>query len=707
MAKDPVCGMYVDEKTAAYQYTLNGYTYYFCSENCLKRFAKPQVELKRLRETMMLSWILALPILGITIIYSYLGLRIFNLTTFQVDLLMMILATPVQFIGGWRFYKGTWSAIRNRMGNMDTEIALGTTVAWGFSVIATFFPSSISSLGGSRLVFFDTSSLIIALILTGNMLEHLMKARASAAVRKLMDIQPSTATVVKNGKESEVPIEEVVVGDAVVVKAGSRIPVDGVITGGHSSIDESMVTGESVPVDKGPGDGVIGGTINRSGLLYVKAAKVGQDTVLSNIIRLVEEAQAGRAPIQRFADRISSYFVPSVLGIAFISSLIWYFLIPSTSFGIAFPILVFITVVIIACPCALGIATPAALMVGTSKGAENGILIKGGENLEIAGKVNTVVFDKTGTLTIGKPVVTDVIDIKGDTLSLAASVESVSDHPLAKAIVNEALLRKAKLHRPASFQETAGMGVMGVVNGHNVSVGSPRQFKDLPASVSSSIDKLENEGKTVAIISSDNLIAGLIGLADRPKADAAKAVELLHKLKVETVMITGDNERVAAMIARELNIDRYMANVLPEGKSEIVKKLRAEGKVVAMVGDGINDAPALAAANIGIAIGSGTDVAVETAGIVLIKDNLINVPTAINLSRATLRKIKQNLMWAFGYNSALIPIGAGALIPVFGLNIYLFLPILAGLAMALSSTSVVTNSLFLRRFKPFNVVLGR
>ena len=692
MAKDPVCGMYVDEMSAELKADVRGVTYYFCSETCRSQFVAPEREMKRLRAFVVVSGALAVPILLLTYL-SVLPSGMRNYVLFALD-------TPVQLVVGWRFYRGTFDSIRNRMGNMDVLIALGTSAAWAYSTVVTFDPSLFPFSG----VYFDTSAVIITLILGGRYLEHVTKGRATAAVRKLADLQPTLARIVRNGVEEEVPIEKVEVGDMLVVRPGEKIPVDSVVVEGSSAVDESMITGESIPVEKRVGDEVIGATINRSGLLKARAEKVGQDTALSQIVRVGEEAQVGRAPIQRLADRIASYFVPVVVIAAVVAGLSWYFF---GHIGLDFATLAFVSVVVIACPCALGVATPAAQLVGSSKGAQNGVLIKGGEFLERAGKVNTVVFDKTGTLTVGKPSVTDVISAspsgQDELIRLAASIEKGSEHPLGEAILEEARRRGISVPDPANFQSVAGMGVTADVDGKAIAMGNRKLMADREVDTSPldlQLQKLETDGKTAMLVAVGGKLTGALAVADTVKPSAASMVSALKAMGIEVVMLTGDNSRTAAAMAKSIGIDRFIAEVLPRQKEEQIEKLQEEGKIVAMVGDGINDAPALARADVGIAIGSGTDIAKETGGVVLIKDDLRNVATAIRLSRRTLSKIKQNLFWAFAYNAALIPIAAGALVPFFGVQMYSYLPFLAAGAMAISSVTVVSNSLLLFRFKP-------
>ena len=692
MASDPICGMYVDEATAELKAEVRGVTYFFCSESCMHEFLAPEKELRKLKIEVLASALLSIPIL----LFTYVS----PLSAQSSDYVLFGLDTPIQLIVGWRFYRGVYDSIKSRMGNMDVLIALGTSAAWAYSTVVTFAPRFFPSSG----VYFDTSAIIITLILTGRYLEHVTKSRASAAVRKLVDIQPTVAhRIDANGAEVDVPIEQVEVGDALVVRPGEKIPVDAIIVEGRSAIDESMITGESIPAEKSVGDEVIGATINRSGLLKLKADKVGQDTTLSQIVKLVEEAQVGKAPIQRFADRIASYFVPIVIAAATIASLSWYFF---GHIGFGFSMLVFVSVVVISCPCALGIATPAALLVGASKGAQSGVLIKGGEYLELASKVDTVIFDKTGTLTVGKPSVTDIVPSgtlsPEELLRLAASVEKGSEHPLGQAIVNEAKSRSIGLSEPQDFEAVAGMGVKARVDGITVLLGNRRLITENGGDLSaaeSEISKLEGEGKTVMIVSLDGKVAGIVAVADTVKPSAKATVDALKGMGIQVVMLTGDNSRTATAISKKIGIDRFVAEVLPRKKEEEIASLQEEGRVVAMVGDGINDAPALAKADVGIAIGSGTDIAKETGGIVLIKDDLRNVATAIKLSRKTLAKIKQNLFWAFAYNVVLIPVAAGALVPAFGAHVYTVLPFLAAGAMAISSVTVLSNSLLLFRFR--------
>ena len=631
--------------------------------------------------------------------------------------LLWALATPVQFWAGWMFYRGMWGALKHKTANMFTLIAVGTSAAYFYSVAAILFPEFFATGGREASVYFDTAAIIIALILLGRFLEIRAKGQTSEAIKKLIGMQAKTAKVVRQGQELDIPIEEVVVGDIIIVRPGEKVPVDGIVKEGYSSIDESMVTGESMPVEKGVGNEVIGATINKTGSFRFEATKVGKDTALAQIIKLVEEAQGSKAPIQRLADIISAYFVPAVIAVATITFILWYFLGPAPA--LTYALLNFVTVLIIACPCALGLATPTAIMVGMGKGAENGVLIRSGEALETAHKINAIILDKTGTLTQGQPVVTDVISLPGfkeeELLRAAASAERGSEHPLGESIVNAAKEKNLTLTDATEFNAVPGHGIEATVNGQRLLLGNLKLMQDKGLSLDGLEEKaiqLSGEGKTPMFVGIDGKAAGIISVADTLKSNSKAAVSELHRLGLEVVMLTGDNQRTAEAIAKEVGIDRVLAEVLPEDKTKEVKKLQSEGKVVAMVGDGINDAPALAQANVGIAIGTGTDVAMETAEITLISGDLRGVVTAISLSKRTMRTIKQNLFWAFAYNVSLIPVAAGALYFVFGqtgvptglqffLGDYGFLnPILAAAAMAASSLTVVSNSLRLRRFRP-------
>jgi P-type Cu+ transporter len=631
--------------------------------------------------------------------------------------LLWALATPAQFWAGARFYRGMWGALKHRTADMNTLVATGTSAAYFYSVVAVLLPGIFQGIPGRINLYFDTSAAIISLILLGRYLEARAKGATSEAIKRLMNLQPKTATVIREGQQVEIPVDDVQVEDRILVRPGEKIPVDGRIVGGYSSVDESVITGESIPVEKKVGDEVIGASINQTGSFEFVATKVGKDTTFAQIIRLVEEAQGSKAPIQRLADVIASYFVPSVIGVAVVTFLLWYLVGPQPALTLAF--LNAIAVLVIACPCALGLATPTAIMVGTGKGAEHGILIRNGEALEKASQINTILMDKTGTLTRGEPQVTDIVVTPGYSqeyvLELASAAERGSEHPLASAIMRAAAERRLKSLNVTGFNAVPGHGVTAVVDGKEISLGNLRMMNEMKLSLNGleqEAERLWTRGRTVMFLGLDGSVVSIIGLADTLKPDVRKAVSVLHKMGIKVAMITGDNRRTAEAIAREAGIDEIRAEVLPEHKSEEVKKLQKEGRVVAMVGDGINDAPALAQADIGIAIGTGTDVAIETGSITLISGDLMGVATAIRLSRQTVRTIKENLFWAFGYNIILIPVAAGLLYLYFGhtgvpvglrfiLGDYGFLnPIIAAAAMAFSSISVVTNSLRLKRFKP-------
>lgn len=615
--------------------------------------------------------------------------------------IQLLLASPVQFWAGWTFYRATIPALKHRTANMDTLVAIGTSVAYLYSAFVTVFPKIVMNLGIEVMPYFDVATIVIGLILLGRYFEARAKGQTSEAIKKLIGMQAKTARVLVGGKEVDVPIEQVVIGSVIRVRPGEKIPVDGQILDGESSIDESMITGESIPVDKTKGDIVVGATINKSGTFTYKATKVGQDTMLAQIIKLVQEAQGSKAPIQRIADLISSYFVPIVIMLAIFTFAVWYVAGPAPS--LAYAMLNMVAVLIIACPCAMGLATPTAIMVGTGKGAEHGILIKDAESLEIAHKVNTIIFDKTGTLTQGKPEVTDIVTTdklseKG-VLLLAASLEKGSEHSLADAITKSAESKNMKLEKVSKFKAVSGFGVEGVVSEKQVFFGNRKLMDRERVDYKShlvQIEKLESDGKTVMLLSVGKKLVGLVAVADTVKESAKAGVEALKYKGIEVVMITGDNRRTAEAIAKKLGIDRVLAEILPDQKEAEVRKIQAEGKIVAMVGDGINDAPALAQANVGIAMGSGTDVAIEAADITLINRDLKSVAWAIDLSRKTMRTIRMNLFWAFGYNILLIPVAMGALYPFFHI---LLNPIFASAAMASSSISVVSNSLLLKRFR--------
>jgi Cu+-exporting ATPase len=706
----------------------------------LKEEAKRR-ELSRLKKLVFLSVIVSTFIFmgsfpeWFTPVFTFLSLSSFY-ELLKNPMVLLLLATPVQFWAGWGFYQATWSGLKNRTASMDTLIAIGTSAAYGFSVATTLFGTQLSKAGFPLIMYFDTSSVIITLILLGRYLEAKAKAHTGDAIKKLLHLQAKTARVLRSNssrpesasgriegppsdlkksrsfasydeyKEIDIPINQVIVGDIIRVRPGEKIPVDGTIIEGTSSIDESMVTGESIPVDKQSGDSVIGATMNKTGTFVFQATKVGSETMLSQIVKLVTEAQSSRAPIQRLADSVSGYFVPIVLMLAVATFVVWFDFGPpaggsTTAFSQGFTNM--IAVLIIACPCALGLATPTAIMVGTGRGAEHGILIKDAESLEIADKISVAVFDKTGTLTVGKPVVTDIIPQKGMTdselLTLAASIEQGSEHSLAESIVAKAKDQNMQLRKTTEFEAIPGFGIEGTIGKHHVLLGN-RGLMDnrhiTYASLEKQITELEHQGKTVMLLASGNTFKGLIAVADMLKPEAKDMVEKLKKMRVAVWMITGDNKRTAAAVASLAGIDNILAGVLPAQKAEKIQELKTKNKelqtktIVAFIGDGINDAPALASSDVGIAMGTGTDVAIESAAIILLNKDLRSIISAIRLSRGTVSIIKQNLFWAFGYNIILIPLAMGALYPFTG---WFLNPALAAFAMAASSLSVVGNSL--------------
>ncbi|MCZ6789922.1 MAG: copper-translocating P-type ATPase [Chloroflexi bacterium] len=645
--------------------------------------------------------------------------------TFQLNFVLWLLATPVQFWIGATFYRGAWSALKHKTATMNTLVAVGTSVAYAYSTVLTFrggwfaeahLVHAHSVFAHSTGTYFDAAAIVIALVLMGRLLEARAKGQTSEAIRRLMGLRPKTARVVRDGNEVDIPIEDVVVGDVLVVRPGEKIAVDGDVVVGASAVDESMLTGESLPVEKGVGSPVYGATINKVGSFRFQATKVGRDTMLSQIIKMVEDAQGSKAPIQRMVDVVASYFVPAVIVVALSTFVVWYLLGPAPALAIA--VLNLVAVLVIACPCALGLATPTAIMVGMGKGAEHGILIRNAEALERAYKLDVVVLDKTGTLTQGKPVVTDVITSNGLTedelLRLAASAERDSEHPLGEALVVSAKEKGLALEKISDFRALPGHGVEAQINGSTVVLGNLALMQERGLSLNgleARAQELSMQGKTPMFVGNNGEVAGVIAVADTLRPESKEAVEAMHKLGLEVVMLTGDNRRTAEAIAKEVGIDRVLAEVLPDQKVDQIRLLQEEGKMVAMVGDGINDAPALTRADVGIAIGTGTDVAMAASDVTLMRGDIRGVPDAIALSKATIRTIWQNLLWAFGYNTLLIPVAAGLLYLVFRegtpdgpLKIVLgdfgFLnPVMAAGAMALSSVSVVTNSLRLRRFK--------
>ena len=642
-----------------------------------------EADLKKLRLKLIIGACLAIPAFVIGMVLMWFGIDVP-----YKDYILFGLATPVQFIIGWQFYRGAWAALRNRTATMDTLIALGTSAAYLYSVYAMLFLPGTGQ-------YFEVSAILITLVLLGKFLEARATGKASEAIERLLKLQPDTAIVIRGGKERKISIDQVKMGDIIVVKPGQKIPVDGIVVTGQSSVDESMLTGESIPVEKSKGDLVAAGTINTHGAFRFKATRVGANTTLAGIIRLIEQAQGAKAPIQRFADSIAAYFVPVVVIIAIITAVVWLF----AGAGVQAAILAAVAVLVIACPCALGLATPTAIMVGTGLGAKHGILIKGGDVLERAGTISAVVFDKTGTITEGKPKLTDIIPLAGveedELLRIAATIEHGSEHPLADAIVNAAKERGIPLSLAKSMRAVPGKGIIAMVGKKQYSLGKPELARVKLGIAAKTGPLLEKQGKTVMFLTQGNRLLGMLAVADTIRPTAKKAIEMLDSIGVKSYLITGDNAQTATTIASHAGIKNVFARVMPDQKAAHIKKLQRKG-VVAMVGDGINDAPALAQADVGIAMGAGTDVALESGNIVLMKNDPADAARAILLSKATMRKIKQNMFWALFYNVLGIPIAAGALYPFTG---WLLSPIIAGGAMALSSVSVVSNSLLLKRTK--------
>jgi len=658
-------------------------------------------ELKEIWNTLVFAALLSVPVAAISMTYDVWPKGLIDETLRNI--VLFVLATPVQFYAGLRYYRGTYWAFRNRRANMDTLVVMGTTAAWIYSLVVTLFPGQVSSSN----VYFDTSAVIITLVLAGKYLELKSRGATSESIVKLMSLQPPMAVEIKDGAEVEIGVEDLVEGDVVLVKPGERVPVDGVVVVGESAIDESLVTGESIPSEKSVGSQVTGGTVNLGGVLKIKATRVGRNTTLAQIVKLVEDAQSTKAPIERVADTVAGYFVPIVMTVAIITFLFWYF-IGSGQWDVGdrltFALTAFVAVLVIACPCALGLATPTAIVVGTGRGAQMGVLIKDATALETAHRLTTVIFDKTGTLTRGEPrvVKTELGSAKDEKelLLLAGSAEKGSEHVLSRAVIAAAEAAGIGLETPDISSVVAGEGVTAKVNGHDVSVGNRRMIERLGADLgllNAKMESMENEGMTVMACVSEGAVLGLIGVADTLKPAASEALSGLKGLGLRIVMLTGDNERTARAIAKQAGIDEFRAQVLPADKAGVVKAFQEKGEVVAMVGDGINDAPALAQADIGIALGTGTDIALESGNIVLIGEDLKGVVTAIKLSRRTFAKIRQNLFWALFYNTASIPIAAGLLFP---LTNWLLSPMIAAGAMAFSSVSVVTNASLLRSFKP-------
>jgi len=700
-ARDPVCGMTVDKDTAL-KAKIGDRTYYFCSQSCLDVYTQPERELRAMRRRVAMTLVAAVAAAGLKVAATFGlvgaimtleligGLQVYGLVIFLVSI-------PIVFFAGFSILKGAYFSLRNRKINMDVLVAVGVLAGWTYGALNAFARSLAPEGAG----YLEVSIAILAFVLLGKYIEESIRRKSAASIRQLLELRPTTATVIRDEKEVEVSADELEVDEVVIVKPGEKIPTDGIVIAGYSSVDEKLLTGESIPVEKNVGSEVIGATINKTGVLRIKATKVGEETALSQIVHLVEEAQASSAPVQRFADRFVAKFVPIVFTAAIISFVYWYF---AVGFSTAF--LATLAVILVSCPCAMGIATPTAILAGVGKGAEYGVLLRSGEYVERAKKLNMVVFDKTGTLTKGEPSVTNTKAFNGFTkqqvLQFAGSAEKGSEHPLAEAIVKQAQEEKVDLTETEEFEAVPGKGVKCTVKGKAVLLGNRRLMEDAnvsTAQLDADVVKLESEGKTTMILAVDGQAVGIVAAMDTLKPSAIEAVNALKSMNLEVAILTGDNERTAKAIADQLGIDRVIANVLPWQKSEVVKQLQAEGKVVAMVGDGINDAPALAQADIGIAIGSGTDIAKETGGIVLIKDDLRDVALAVELSKRTMRKINSNLFWAFAYNSVMIPVAAAGLLGHEG-------PMYAAGAMAISSLTVVTNSALLKlakfKFERFN-----
>jgi Cu+-exporting ATPase len=739
MARDPVCGMTVDPKEAAATVTKDGKTYYFCNTHCRDTFAgksratqgktatdpvcKMQVPIDRTqfkvakdgtmhyfcskrchdtftgKEDETAYWkkrLLVSAVFGIPLIYlamaEWLGLPAPRLSHHVMALAQFALSTPIM-LASWSFFSNGIPALLRRAPNMDTLISVGTITAYAYSVVVgvhAFLGKQIGEL------YFEIAGILLLFLILGQYLEAVTRGKTGEAIKKLLGLQAKTAIVIRKGKEVEIPVEDVAVGDIVLVKPGGKIPVDGIAVEGHSSVDESMITGESIPVEKKKGDAVVGATLNKTGSFTFKATKVGKDTVLAQIVKLVEEAQLSKAPIQQIADKVSYYVVPAVIAIAVLSLITW----TALGYGVNFSLLSFVAVLIIACPCAIGLATPAALMVGTGLAAQRGILFKNAAAVQATREMDIVVFDKTGTLTKGEPELTDIVSLgrhsESQVLQLAAALEKKSEHPLAEAIL-KAASKKGTIPAVTSFKSVSGKGVQGIVVGKHVLLGNRAMMHGLDAKkAEAQLRRLEEQGKTAMLLAVGKELAGVVGVADTLKDYSKDAVAELQKIGKKVILLTGDNERTAQAIARQVGITEVIAQVLPDEKVAQIKKLQLQGKVC-MVGDGINDAPALTQADVGIAIGSGTDVAIESADVVLIREDLRDVVMAMRISAYTMRKIKQNLFWAFIYNAVGIPVAAGALYPFTG---WLLNPIIAGAAMALSSVSVVSNALLMRVFAP-------
>jgi len=688
MPRDPVCGMTVDADKAIKR-KIGDRTYYFCSESCARTYEQPEQELKAMKRRVALTLIGVIAVTGLRVFVT-LGLAAAIMTLTLIGGLsvygfaIFMVSTPVVWIAGWGIILGAYRSLKNRAINMDVLIATGVIAGWTYGAVNAFFPAVAA--GGEG--YLEIAVAILAFVLLGKYIEETIRRRSAASIRKLLELRPTIARVLKDGNEIEVPIDELQVNDVIIIKPGEKVPTDGVVIEGYSSVDEKIITGESIPVEKNVGSEVIGATVNKNGLLKIRATKVGEDTALSQIVRLVEEAQASSAPVQKFADRVVAKFVPIVFSVAAVSFTYWYL---TSGFTVAF--LALLAVLLIACPCALGIATPTAILAGVGKGAEYGVLLRSGEYVEKARKLKTVVFDKTGTLTKGEPSVTDIVPYgnyqEKDVLKFAAIAEKGSEHPLAEAIVNAAHQSGFNIPDAESFEAVPGHGVRCTYENKKIWLGNRKLMQQERVPIErfeSDLQKLEEQGKTAMILAVNGKPAGIVAAMDTTKENAIEAIRKLKDMGLEVAMLTGDNERTANAIAKQLRIDHVIANVLPWEKVDVIKKLQSQGKTVAMVGDGINDAPALAQSDIGIAIGSGTDIAKETGGIVLIKDDLRDVALGVELSKKTMQKINSNLFWAFIYNTVMIPIAAAALLS----------PIWAAGAMAISSLTVVSNSATLK-----------
>jgi Cu+-exporting ATPase len=694
-ARDPVCGMTVDKETAIKR-KIGDRWYYFCSQSCADVYEQPERELRAMKRRVALTLLGVLAAAGLKIIalFGLVGaIMSFELIGGGVQvygLIIFLVSLPVVWIAGFSIFKGAFFSLRNRKINMDVLVTTGVLAGWIYGALYAFFPNVAE--GGSG--YLEVSIAILAFVLLGKYIEETIRRKSAASIRNLLELRPTTATIIREGSEVEVSVDDLRINDIVIVKPGEKIPTDGVVISGYSSVDEKLLTGESIPVEKKIGDEVIGATMNKTGTLQFKTTKVGDDTALSQIVHLVEEAQASSAPVQKFADRVVAKFVPIVFTAAAISFVFWYL---TSGFSTAFFAL--LTVLLVACPCAMGIATPTAILAGVGKGAEYGVLLRSGEYVEKARKLNIVVFDKTGTLTKGEPSVTDITTYSDftddDVLRFAASIEKNSEHPLAEAIVKESEKQKLNLLEAGSFEAIPGKGVKCTVNERRVLLGNRKLMQEEAIDIVKAEDdmvRFEVEGKTVMILALNGELAGTVAVMDTLKENAVQAVRALKSMKLKVAMLTGDNERTANAVASKVGIENVIANVLPWQKAEAIKKLQSEGNVVAMVGDGINDAPALAQADIGIAIGSGTDIAKEAGGIVLIKDDLRDVALGVELSKRTMRKINSNLFWAFIYNAVMIPVAAAGLLGPQG-------PMYASGAMAISSLTVVSNSALLKLVK--------